>query len=31
MYRGSNDFKKDYQPRANIVKDKEGDLFRRTQ
>jgi len=31
MYRGSNDFKKGYQPRTNIVKDKKGDLFRRTQ
>ena len=31
MYRGSNDFKKGYQPRTNIVKDKKGDLFKRTQ
>ena len=31
MYRGSNDFKKGYQPRTNTVKDKKGDLLRRTQ
>jgi len=27
LYRGSSDFKKSYQPRTNIVKDEEGDLF----
>ena len=26
LYRGINDFKKGYQPRNNIVKDKKGDL-----
>jgi hypothetical protein len=26
LYRGINDFKKGYQPRSNIVKDKKGDL-----
>jgi len=26
MYRGINDFKKDYQPRTNIVKDEKNDL-----
>ena len=26
MYRDINDFKKDYQPRTNIVKDDKGDL-----
>ena len=26
MYRGTNDFKKDYQPRTIIVKDEKGDL-----
>ena len=26
LYRGINDFKKGYQPRCNIVKDKKGDL-----
>ena len=26
MYRGISDFKKDYQPRTNIVKDEKGDL-----
>jgi len=27
LCRGNNDFKKGYQPRANIVKNDEGDLF----
>jgi hypothetical protein len=27
LYRGINDFKRDYQPRSNLVKDKNGDLF----
>jgi len=27
LYRGTNDFKKGYQPRTNIVKDEKGDLF----
>jgi hypothetical protein len=27
LYRGINDFKKGYQPRTNIVKDKKGYLF----
>jgi len=26
MYRGINDFKKDYQPRTNILKDEKNDL-----
>ena len=26
LYRGNNDFKKEYQPRCNIVKDEKGDL-----
>jgi len=26
LYRGTNDFKKGYQPRCNIVKDEKGDL-----
>ena len=26
LYRGINDFKKDYQPRTNIIKDENGDL-----
>ena len=26
MYRGINDFKKEYQPRCNVVKDEKGDL-----
>jgi len=26
LYRGISDFKKDYQPRTNIVKDEKGDL-----
>ena len=26
LYRGINDFKKEYQPRCNIVKDENGDL-----
>ena len=26
LYRGNNDFKKGYQPRTNVVKDKKGDL-----
>jgi len=26
LYRGISDFKKDYQPRTNIVKDENGDL-----
>jgi len=27
LYRGINDFKKGYQPRTKIVKNKKGDLF----
>ena len=27
LYRGNSDFKKGYQPRTNIVKDENGDLF----
>jgi hypothetical protein len=27
LYRGINEFKMDYQPRNNLVKDKNGDLF----
>jgi hypothetical protein len=27
LYRGFRDFKKGYQPRCNIVKDKKGDFF----
>jgi hypothetical protein len=27
LYRGTNNFKKGYQPRTNIVKDEKGDLF----
>jgi hypothetical protein len=27
MYRGINKFKKGYQPRRNLVKDENGDLF----
>jgi hypothetical protein len=27
MYRGTNEFKKDYQPRTNLVKDEKGDLL----
>jgi len=26
LYRGINEFKKDYQPRSNLVKDENGDL-----
>jgi hypothetical protein len=27
LYRGTNDFKMGYQPRSNLVKDENGDLF----
>jgi hypothetical protein len=27
MYRGTNEFKKGYQPRTNLVKDERGDLL----
>jgi hypothetical protein len=27
LYRGVNDFKRDYQPRSNLVKDENGDLL----
>jgi hypothetical protein len=27
LYRDTNEFKKDYQPRTNLVKDEKGDLF----
>jgi hypothetical protein len=27
LYRGINEFKKDYQPRCNLVKDENGDLL----
>ena len=28
LYNGINDFKKEYQPRTNIIKDEKGDLVR---